>query len=54
MKLTKKQMIKKILRQVEDWDLETLINYAQDMMNERIKNYTLEEIKQEYKFYKED
>lgn len=41
---TREEKIKECLETVEDWDIETLIAYAQEAMEERLKKCTDDQV----------
>ena len=52
MKLSKKQrddMIRQVIKQVEDWDLNELLSYVQSRMGEQLSNGSDTFIQLEYK-----
>ena len=48
--MNRNQMIDEILKEVEDWDIETLIDWVQYEKLIRFKRMSDEEIEEEYRF----
>lgn len=46
--LTKKQAIEEIIDRVNEWDVECLVQYVQDRLQEVYKERTIEEIESDY------